>query len=150
MASGNIIIVCCLLCLAFIPAHYLRRRRLLPLPPSPKKLPLIGNLLDVSSHCQWEVYAQWAKDLDSDIIHLDIAGTSMIILSSVAAAKDLLDRRSAIYSDRPRFAMHALVAGDIFFGFAPYGNSRSWYFIANETNPRRYLACPPSPLPSDT
>ncbi|KAJ6448362.1 cytochrome P450 [Mycena sanguinolenta] len=36
----------------------------------------------------------------SDIIHLDLAGTSVIVLSSFTATEDLLEKRSAIYSDR--------------------------------------------------
>jgi hypothetical protein len=37
---------------------------------------------------------------DSDIIHLNVAGTSVIVLSSLEAAVNLLEKRSAIYSDR--------------------------------------------------
>jgi hypothetical protein len=37
----------------------------------------------------------------SDIIHIGVAGTSIIVLSSVDVAFDLLEQRSAIYSDRP-------------------------------------------------
>ena len=38
--------------------------------------------------------------LDSDIIHLNVAGTSIIVLSSAEAANDVLQKRSAVYSDR--------------------------------------------------
>ena len=37
---------------------------------------------------------------DSDILHLDVAGTSIIVLSSTEAAEELLVKRAAIYSDR--------------------------------------------------
>ncbi|KAJ7352357.1 cytochrome P450 [Mycena albidolilacea] len=123
MSSEDMITAWWLLCLAFVPILYLRWRRSLPFPPGPRKLPLIGNLLVMPSYCQWEVYAQWSKELDSDIIHLAVPGASIIILSSIEAAKDLLDKRSAIYSDRPRLAMfHDLMGGDMFFGFGQYGN----------------------------
>lgn len=43
---------------------YLKRRReRLPLPPSPKKIPLVGNLFDMPQKLQWEIYHQWSKDL---------------------------------------------------------------------------------------
>ena len=37
---------------------------------------------------------------DSDIIHVNALGTSIIILNSHKVATDLLDRRSSIYSSR--------------------------------------------------
>ncbi|KAJ7251425.1 cytochrome P450, partial [Mycena rebaudengoi] len=81
---------------------YSKRRRSphFPLPPGPKKLPLFENLFDLPSKFEWETYAKWSKELDSDIIHLSVAGKSIVILSSVDAVFDLLDQRSAIYSDR--------------------------------------------------
>jgi hypothetical protein len=37
---------------------------------------------------------------DSDIIHVNALGTSMVILNSYKVATDLLDARSSIYSSR--------------------------------------------------
>jgi hypothetical protein len=37
---------------------------------------------------------------DSDIIHVNALGTSIIILNSYKVATDLLDQRSGIYSSR--------------------------------------------------
>ena len=37
---------------------------------------------------------------DSDIIHVDALGRSMVILNSYKVATDLLDQRSSIYSSR--------------------------------------------------
>nr|GAT43896.1 cytochrome P450 [Mycena chlorophos] len=77
----------------------------LPLPPGPKKLPLIGNLLDVPPWQPWKRYMEWAREYDSDILHLDVAGQSLIVLSSVETTKDLLEKRSGRYSDRARLPM---------------------------------------------
>ncbi|KAJ7039665.1 cytochrome P450 [Mycena alexandri] len=124
MAQGFILPVCGLFCLVILSVLYSRRRRRLRLPPGPKKRPIIGNMLDMPSHCQWEVYAGWSREYN--IIHLGIpiTGTSIIVLSSVQAAQDLLDKRSPIYSDRPRFTMfHDLLAGDRFFGLGKYGDT---------------------------
>ncbi|KAJ7251368.1 cytochrome P450 [Mycena rebaudengoi] len=91
-----------LLAFAAFTLLYFNRRRSshLPLPPGPKKLPLVGNLFSLPSEFEWETYAKWGKELGSDIIHLSVAGKSIIILSSVDVVFDLLDQRSAIYSDR--------------------------------------------------
>jgi hypothetical protein len=37
---------------------------------------------------------------DSDIIHVDALGTSIVILNSYEVAVNLLDKRSSIYSSR--------------------------------------------------
>ena len=37
---------------------------------------------------------------DSDIIHVNALGTSMVILNSYEVATDLLDKRSSTYSSR--------------------------------------------------
>ncbi|KAJ7688010.1 cytochrome P450 [Mycena rosella] len=102
----------------------LRRSRVkLPLPPGPRKLPLVGNLLDFPATFAWEKYMEWSRTYSSDILHLNAAGTSLIILSSTKAATDLLDKKSAIYSDRPRMPMiNELMGWDDDFGFMKYGN----------------------------
>ncbi|KAJ7252464.1 hypothetical protein C8J57DRAFT_1237831 [Mycena rebaudengoi] len=85
---------------AFALLYFNRRPSHLPLPPGPKKLPLFGNLFGLPSKFEWETYAKWSKELGSDIIHLSVAGKSIIILASVDVVFDLLDQRSAVYSDR--------------------------------------------------
>ncbi|KAJ7648325.1 cytochrome P450 [Mycena polygramma] len=92
-------------------------RSKLPLPPGPKKLPLIGNLYDLPSERQWETYLDWSKQFNSDVIHLDVAGTSIIVLSSMEAAKELLDKRSLLYSDRaPSPMLNELMGWDFGIG----------------------------------
>ena len=43
-----------------------------------------------------------------DVIHLSVLGKSIIVLNSEEAARELLDKRSAIYSDRPNFPAYQL------------------------------------------
>lgn len=40
-----------------------------------------------------------------DVIYVHILNRKMIILNSFAAARDLMDKRSANYSDRPRLVL---------------------------------------------
>lgn len=86
-----------------------RRSYPYPLPPSPKSLPLIGNLLQMPESHRWLHFYRWSRDTYGPIMYLNLGGLSMIVLSTHEAAMDLLVKRGAHYSDRPRF----VVAGDM-------------------------------------
>ncbi|KAF5343597.1 hypothetical protein D9757_013684 [Collybiopsis confluens] len=70
------------------------------LPPGPRGLPFLGNALDLSQH-QWLKFTEWRKDY-GEIVYVSALGQPIIVLNSQKVAADLLDRRAAIYSDRPR------------------------------------------------
>ncbi len=40
------------------------------------------------------------KDPDTDILYLNVAGTSLVVLDTSEAAMELLEKRSSIYSGR--------------------------------------------------
>lgn len=40
-----------------------------------------------------------------DVVYAHLLGKDVVILNSMQAARDLLEKRSAIYSDRPRFVL---------------------------------------------
>lgn len=42
---------------------------------------------------------------DSDVIHVKTLGQSVVVLNSLQAARDLLDKRGANYCDRPQFTL---------------------------------------------
>ncbi|KAL1686698.1 cytochrome P450 [Schizophyllum commune] len=98
------------------------RKGSIPLPPGPKKLPMFGNLLDMPSSYEWETFMQWARDFNTDILHLEVPGTSIIVLDTYEAAVDLLEKRSRYYSGRPNFPMAVdLMELDFNFALKPYG-----------------------------
>ena len=39
------------------------RKNTLPLPPGPKRLPLVGNLFIIPRTLQWETYHKWSREL---------------------------------------------------------------------------------------
>ncbi|KAF4120872.1 Cytochrome P450 [Geosmithia morbida] len=89
-------------------AHYRiskRRDATLPLPPGPPGEPIIGHLRVIPSYSPEYTYMQWGKEYDSDILSFNILGQPVIVLNSVQAATDLLDRRGGNYCDRPRFVL---------------------------------------------
>ncbi|EIN03940.1 CyP450 monooxygenase [Punctularia strigosozonata HHB-11173 SS5] len=81
-----------------------------PAIPGPKPYPIIGNLFDLPHERQWIKFTEWAR-LYGEIVHVHTFGTSIIVLNSVHAVKELLERRSAIYSDRPHSVMLCDIMG---------------------------------------
>ncbi|KAK7049828.1 hypothetical protein VNI00_005258 [Paramarasmius palmivorus] len=103
-------------------AQIVRRRPRLP--PGPKGYPIIGNIFDVPQTEGWTVYKQMSDFYNSDILHFNMAGTSVIVINSFEIARELFEKRSSIYSDRPRFPMmNELIGFDWHLGFMPYGDS---------------------------
>lgn len=76
----------------------------LPFPPGPKPLPFIGNALDLPRSREYATYHEWSK-LYGDVVHTHAFGHHIIVLNSVKAAREMLDQRSSIFSDRPHIPM---------------------------------------------
>ncbi|THW17027.1 cytochrome P450 [Aureobasidium pullulans] len=89
-------------------------------PPGPRTLPLIGNLHQIPSKNEYLQFAKWAKEYGP--IYSILAGSRPnIVLSSVEVVKDLLDKRSAIYSDRPEvYAANHIPISKLRMVFMPY------------------------------
>ncbi|TRM66939.1 cytochrome P450 [Schizophyllum amplum] len=80
-----------------------------PLPPGPPAYPLIGHLGVLPQYAAERAFAQWSKEYGSDVLYFNVFGQSIVVLNSVKAAEDLLDKRGAIYSDRPPFTYFDLM-----------------------------------------
>ncbi|KAI0066941.1 cytochrome P450 [Artomyces pyxidatus] len=80
------------------------------IPPGPRGLPLAGNAFSIGK-TQWLTFTEWKKQY-GDVVYFTAFGQPMIVLNTIKAASDLLDRRAGIYSDRPDF----IVGSDILCG----------------------------------
>ncbi|KAI0293502.1 CyP450 monooxygenase [Multifurca ochricompacta] len=95
----------------------------LPYPPGPKGYPVIGNLFDIPNAFIYKRFREMSRELNSDIIHLQVFGFHLIVCNSKGVADDLLDKRSSIYSDRPRMPMMVELMGFGWsLGFTPYND----------------------------
>ncbi|KAL4912532.1 cytochrome P450 [Aspergillus aurantiobrunneus] len=91
------------------------------LPPGPPPLPLLGNKLQLPSSHPWIKFQQWSR-IYGPIYTIWLGRRPTIVLSDPTIASDLLEKRSAKYSTRPRF----VTMGEIYWDMAsilvqPYG-----------------------------
>ncbi|KAI5122655.1 hypothetical protein M0805_007917 [Coniferiporia weirii] len=71
-----------------------------PLPPSPPAEPFIGHARKLPQTHSWKTYATWGRSY-GDVVYASALGHSMLIINSVEAARDLLEKRGTTFSDRP-------------------------------------------------
>ena len=94
------------------------------LPPGPPGLPFVGSFFEMGDADTFRYKVQkWAEQY-GEIFYTKMGGSDYIYLSSPRAVKELMDKRSAIYSSRPP----APLAGDVASAgrrqlFMPYGPS---------------------------
>ncbi|KAF9256203.1 cytochrome P450 [Marasmius fiardii PR-910] len=79
-------------------------------PPGPTPLPFIGNLLQIPTINPEHTFTNWSA-VYGDVVYLQIFQQPMVLLNTFEAAQDLLEKRSAIYSDRPRFVLFSELMG---------------------------------------
>ncbi|KAL2269692.1 hypothetical protein VTJ83DRAFT_1876 [Remersonia thermophila] len=81
------------------------QRNILPFPPGPSPEPVLGHYRLISENAPFRQYARWSKEYKSDVLFFWTFGTKWVVLNSVAAAVELLEKRGLNYADRPRFVM---------------------------------------------
>ncbi|KAK7462926.1 hypothetical protein VKT23_007506 [Stygiomarasmius scandens] len=91
-----------LILFAFAAAAYVSTKRSRTrLPPGPRGVPILGNVFQLDISQPWRTFTKW-KQRYGPLVYVNMAGQPIVILSSKKTVEDLLDRRAAKYSDRPR------------------------------------------------
>ncbi|KAL1677857.1 cytochrome P450 [Schizophyllum commune] len=104
-------------------AYFVRAARNSPrgrLPPGPPTVPILGNLLQMSSPRMHLRFTEWAKKYNSDIITIMLGPAPAIVLSSARAVKEVLDKQSGSTSDRPPLHINMVVTDDLDIVLARY------------------------------
>ncbi|OJA09869.1 hypothetical protein AZE42_06267 [Rhizopogon vesiculosus] len=94
----------------------------LPLPPGPRRIPFLGNALDIDISEPHVTYTQWGHQY-GDVIYSQLLGQDYIIVGSEKVARTLSDTRSAVYADRPILSIYELFGIESGTGFTAYGNT---------------------------
>ncbi|KAL5498334.1 hypothetical protein ACEPAH_2476 [Sanghuangporus vaninii] len=80
------------------------------LPPSPPSDPIIGNARVMPLEYAYKTFGAWMKKY-GDLIYVSVLGRPMIIVNSAQAARDLMEKKGAIYSSRPRMEVMGEMMG---------------------------------------
>jgi hypothetical protein len=116
--------------------YFTRPKPPAPYPPGPKPVPILGNVFDLTGKELWLVATKWAKEYGrlspeyhhpageacpcdvkltlvlatGPVNYLSVVGQGLVFLNTPEAVSELLDKRGAIYSDKP----HLVMASDLY------------------------------------
>ncbi|KDQ52240.1 hypothetical protein JAAARDRAFT_40360 [Jaapia argillacea MUCL 33604] len=79
-------------------------------PPGPSGVPILGNIFHMPTEASWITFSRWGE-IWGDIISVRVLQQPIIILNSASIATEMLNKKSAIYSDRPTMMMGGELAG---------------------------------------
>ncbi|EJD46792.1 cytochrome P450, partial [Auricularia subglabra TFB-10046 SS5] len=99
-------------------------------PQGPPGLPLLGNVFDVPAIDSHLAYFELAKEYGAfarSALVISNAAPQFLVVSNVAVASELLDKRGAIYSDRPPFLMaHACALAGFGWDLGTMPHNEPW------------------------
>ncbi|KAJ2915834.1 hypothetical protein MD484_g4605, partial [Candolleomyces efflorescens] len=79
------------------------------LPPGPPGMPVVGNVADMPKEKEWLTFAEWGRKFGG-ICSVSLMGRPMVILNTIEALEEF-DKKSSIYSERPRLEMGGELVG---------------------------------------
>ncbi|EKM75602.1 hypothetical protein AGABI1DRAFT_79771 [Agaricus bisporus var. burnettii JB137-S8] len=111
------------ICVSALLAYYATRpSRNTPPSFASYRWPILGNAFSLPRKNGHIAYKRLGEQLGGKMFYFEVLGHSILIINDVEVARDLLEKRSAIYSCRPQLKMLTDVIGIKFlFGTMPYG-----------------------------
>ena len=124
-------------------------------PPGPKGLPILGNALQLRdkdwmyrTECKRKFGSSSSSlllltlgpfalsiEISEHIMYMNALGQPVIVLHSLKATFELLDRRANTYSDHPHFIVaHDILSGGLFAAFMSYGDAFVWPLLLKFQN----------------
>ncbi|KAI4370918.1 hypothetical protein MLD38_019210 [Melastoma candidum] len=99
-----------------------KRAKLTPLPPGPKRLPLIGNIHQVIRALPHHSLASLARKY-GPLMHLQLGELTLVVISSPDVAKEILKDREPCFAQRPELTASEIMSyANASLVFAPYGD----------------------------
>lgn len=99
---------------------FLRLQKPLKLPPGPKGLPIVGNLLQMGSHPHRAITAMQKKF--GHILYIRLGAVPTLVIDSPGLISEITKEQDNVFSSRPHLTFTEIVAYDAHdFAMAPYG-----------------------------
>ena len=122
-AMGILITTVCVFLLAFFSSFLKmsRQNRPIKLPPGPKGLPFLGNLLQVLGAHPHRALTAMQKEF-GHLLFVRLGSVPTIVVDTAELIDEITKEQDAVFSSRPHTTFTAIVAYDAHdFAMAPYG-----------------------------
>ncbi|OCH86925.1 cytochrome P450 [Obba rivulosa] len=120
--GGRLGIVLLTLTACYVLRRYVRisGARSLPCPPGPPTLPVIGNIMDMGPPSAWLKFTEYERTY-GNLVYFQGLGKSVLVVNSLKAMDELLEKRAKKYSDRPVLIFGNLAGFNRIFAMCDYG-----------------------------
>ena len=87
-------------------------RREKHLPPGPPTLPILGNIHQIPKKSAHFQFSEWAKQYGG-LYSLKLGTGTAVVITDRRLVKQLIDKKSTLYSDRPKsYVANLISSGD--------------------------------------